>query len=78
MNTIVAGAVAGFAATVALSAMMAAKGVMPDPDVIAMLGAMMAGAGPVAMVMGIMAPMMTLVLLVVSGPLAGSAEAARA
>ncbi len=81
MNRIVAGAVAGFAATVALSAMMAAKGmmgVMPDLDVIAMLSAMMAGAGPFAMVMGIMAPMMTLVLLVVSGTLAGSAEAARA
>ncbi len=44
MNKIVAGAVAGFAATVVLSAMMAAKammGIMPELDVIAMLGAMM-------------------------------------
>lgn len=44
MNKIAAGAVAGFAATVVLSAMMLAKGmmgVMPELDVIAMLSAMM-------------------------------------
>lgn len=44
MNKISAGAVAGFAATVILSAMMLAKGmmgVMPELDVIAMLSAMM-------------------------------------
>lgn len=44
MNKIFAGAVAGFSATVVLSAMMAAKGmvgVMPELDVIAMLSAMM-------------------------------------
>lgn len=44
MNKIVAGAVAGFAATVVLSVMMIAKGmmgIMPELDVIAMLSAMM-------------------------------------
>lgn len=44
MNKIVAGAVAGFAATVVLSVMMVAKGmmgIMPELDVIAMLSAMM-------------------------------------
>lgn len=44
MNRIVAGAVAGFVATVALSAMMAVKGMMglmPELDVVAMLSAMM-------------------------------------
>lgn len=44
MNKIAAGATAGFAATVALSAMMVAKGmmdVMPELDVIHMLSAMM-------------------------------------
>ncbi|OYX45050.1 MAG: hypothetical protein B7Z02_03150 [Rhodobacterales bacterium 32-67-9] len=44
MNKFVAGAVAGFAATVVLSVMMVAKGmmgVMPELDVIAMLSAMM-------------------------------------
>lgn len=44
MNKIIAGAVAGFAATVVLSVMMIAKGMMgiiPELDVIAMLSAMM-------------------------------------
>jgi len=44
MNKIAAGAVAGLAATVVLSAMMVAKGMMglmPELDVIAMLSAMM-------------------------------------
>jgi len=44
MNKITAGAVAGFAATVVLSVMMVAKGmmgIMPELDVIAMLSAMM-------------------------------------
>jgi len=44
MNKIAAGAVAGFAATVVLSVMMVAKGmmgIMPELDVIAMLSAMM-------------------------------------
>ena len=44
MNKIVAGAVAGFVATVVLSVMMVAKGmmgIMPELDVIAMLSAMM-------------------------------------
>jgi hypothetical protein len=44
MTKIVAGAVAGFAATVVLSVMMIAKGmmgIMPELDVIAMLSAMM-------------------------------------
>lgn len=44
MNKIVAGAVAGFAATVVLSVMMIAKGmmgIMPELDVISMLSAMM-------------------------------------
>ncbi|MDP4034078.1 MAG: hypothetical protein Q8P60_14725 [Pseudorhodobacter sp.] len=44
MNNIVAGLVAGFVATVILSAMMVAKGmmgIMSELDVIAMLGAMM-------------------------------------
>ena len=44
MNKIVVGAVAGFAATVVLTVMMIAKGmmgIMPEHDVIAMLGAMM-------------------------------------
>lgn len=44
MNKIVAGAVAGFAATVVLSLMLVAKGmmgIMPELDVIAMLSAMM-------------------------------------
>lgn len=44
MNKIIAGAVAGFAATVVLSVMMVAKGmmgIMPELDVIAMLSAMM-------------------------------------
>lgn len=44
MNPIPAGLVAGFGATVVLSAMMVAKsmmGVMPDLDVVAMLAAMM-------------------------------------
>ncbi|QCO57818.1 hypothetical protein EOK75_19320 (plasmid) [Pseudorhodobacter turbinis] len=44
MNNIVAGLVAGFVATVVLSLMMVAKGmmgVMPELDVIAMLSAMM-------------------------------------
>lgn len=46
MNKIVAGAVAGFAATVVLSAMMVVKGMMgilPELDVIAMPSAMMGG-----------------------------------
>ncbi len=44
MNKIVAGAIAGFAATVVLSVMMVAKGmmgIMPELDVISMLSAMM-------------------------------------
>lgn len=49
MQNIKAGLVAGFIATVVLSAMMVAKttmGVMPDLDIIAMLSAMMAASVP--------------------------------
>lgn len=57
MNRIVAGAVAGFVATVVLSAMMVVKdmmGIMPELDVIAMLGAMTGVAAAIGWVMHFM------------------------
>lgn len=74
MNRIVAGAAAGLAATVALSMMMMAKGVVFG--IFVWLGMIimvtpMAGSGLFGMAMGIMASIMTLVLRKTSGVVIG-------